>query len=279
MSQDVIYGRGGTIDTHFLGHRPTTCTVTIYDANATALVTAGSCTVDPVNTTLSAPSLIGDLSVVVASATGIVAGRRYLLDGEEVTIKSVSGTTVSIWAPLFFPHASASAFQGLRVSYAVAPNLVSAVAMDCQAVFTPDTGDEQAEAIHFVLRLIPVNLISLIDVRDILPKAIMALSSDLDVPRALRMARENTMLLLGSKNRAESHLGVDYFRMVAARQFWIDREFEFGGQFRDDIARLRDERDHLKAMIVAQSPVVNGDNTTTAGPGIVSFPDVALELA
>lgn len=104
-----------------------------YSADSAEHVLAsGSATVDPVSTTLAAAAGRGNpdpRALVVASATGIVAGRRYLLrsGGKEalVQIEAISGTTLRLAAvlPTFF--ASGSSLDGVELA-ATVPSEVAA---------------------------------------------------------------------------------------------------------------------------------------------------------
>lgn len=101
-----------------------TPTATVYSPGGGSLQTP-TVTLDTVNTTLSGAASAGATSVTVASATGIVAGRRYLLaggedaGGEEVTVKSVSGTTINLVRALRLAGASGASFVGHRATLAV----------------------------------------------------------------------------------------------------------------------------------------------------------------
>jgi hypothetical protein len=81
---------------------------------------------DTVDTTLDAAASEGATSLSVASATGITAGRTYLLglaadatDNLAVEVASVVGTTVNLKDPLPQAVASADLFFGWQVSHAL----------------------------------------------------------------------------------------------------------------------------------------------------------------
>lgn len=88
-----------------------------------------SCTVSAVNTTVSA-AVRGDRSLVVASATGITQGHRYLvttINGQKivVTAAALASTTVYLDEPLPIDIASGSAFEGLAVTTSLTTNQTS----------------------------------------------------------------------------------------------------------------------------------------------------------
>lgn len=108
-------------------------------------------TLDAVNTTLSATAAAGATSVSVTSATGVTAGRRYLLGGaegaggERVLVASVSGTTVTLARPLAAARASGATFQSARVSVAVSTDCTAAAARQHRVEWTnPDTSEVEA---------------------------------------------------------------------------------------------------------------------------------------
>ena len=94
-----------------------------YSATSDGHVLAsGAATIDSVSTTLAAAGgkSTGDpRALSVASATGIVAGRRYLLSSggrtELVRVEAVSGTTLRLAATLPSYFASGSSFLGVEM--------------------------------------------------------------------------------------------------------------------------------------------------------------------
>lgn len=112
---------------------------------------SGSATVDSVSTTLAAAAGRGSAdprSLVVASATGIAAGRRYLLTSggrsELVKVEAIDGTTLRLAATLGSYFASGSTLRGVELS-ATVPTDVTA-------------DDDHIGAPHLAVRWIPVGL-------------------------------------------------------------------------------------------------------------------------
>jgi len=131
-----------------LPSRPTGAGTAVVRDAAGAQLEAPTPTLDPVNTTLSATAAAGAASLSVASATGVTAGRRYLLGGpestggESVLVASVSGTTVTLARPVARAKASGVAFQGARVTVAVTTASTAAAARQRRVEWTdPDTGE------------------------------------------------------------------------------------------------------------------------------------------
>jgi hypothetical protein len=279
--QAITKGLGGAIETSFPSP-PGATTVSLYNAGGTARVDAQACTVDSVATTLSAAAAAEDDTLSVVSASGIAVNRRYLVGGsseaaEVITVKSISGTTITPWAPLMFAHASGVSFVGLRVTYSVSSSAADTYWFDGYAVFSPTTGEPQVETVECVRRKIVDNLIDMSDVRGVMPKAPKALSEELDIPAALRAARDELLLDIGGKNRVYTMLGTDQFRRPAAIKFWLMRRFEFGeeewGQAFDALER---EYDRLKERIISQTVIDADQDGATNGPD--DFASTAIRL-
>lgn len=124
MTLWVQYQRTGTI-VFDLPERPDASPTYVIKSPSGASLETGTGSVNAVNTTLNGAVSAGATSVVVTSATGITAGRRYLIGGavetggEWVTVKSVSGTTVTLVRDVITAKASGAAFQSTRVECAV----------------------------------------------------------------------------------------------------------------------------------------------------------------
>jgi hypothetical protein len=109
-----------------LPERPdATPTFTLLGPGGGTLLASTAVTLGTTNTTLSALAAAGATTVTVTSASGIIAGRTYLLaghedaGGERVTVKSIASTTVTLVRPLRLAKASAATFQSTRVECAI----------------------------------------------------------------------------------------------------------------------------------------------------------------
>ena len=103
---------------------------------------------------------------------------------------------------------------------------------DGYADFIPDSGDVQTEAIDCTLCKVPDNLIDESDLAMVHPKWQQMADLELDVPRALREARDLMLLDLGGKNRAQTMIGVDSFRRAAALKFFLLRRHTMGDEWK-----------------------------------------------
>ncbi len=247
--------------------------MSLYTGDGAIKVSGVTATVDTVNTSLAGAAAEGDTSVLLLSATPAVAtGRRYLIGAtadteaaEVVSIKGVSGATVTLCAPLMHDHVMGAAFAGTRVSYNVTSTQADALFWDGYSRWTPNTGDIQEEVVDCVLRKIPENLIDETDVRMVFAKAPKILSAETDMPGALREARDEFLRRLGGKNRAYCAVGADHFRRPTALVFWLMRRFELGDEWAETMDRMDKELDVLLAKIESSIPFDNDqDGTTTS---------------
>ncbi len=273
MIQAVLKGFGGTIDTYFLGARPTSCTMSLYTGDGAVKASAVAATVDTCNTVLASAPGAGDVNITLLSASpSVVVGRRYLIGSasdtepsETVTVVAASGANITTAAPLLYGHSVGVAFAGTRVSYAVTSTQADVLWWDGYARWTPNTGDIQEEVVDCVLRKIPENLIDETDVRLVFPKVTKIVDMELDIKAALREARDEFLRSLGGKNRAYCALGADHFRRPTALTFWLMRRHAMGDEWAEAMDRIEKERDVMIAKIESQIPFDNDqDGTTTS---------------
>lgn len=159
-----------------LPRRPSAAGTFVVTTMGGAVVqTSTAPTLDAVNTTLSGAAAAGAQQLSVTSATGVTVGRRYLLGGPEeeggevVTVRAVSGTTVTLVGRLRAARASGAAFASSRVSFAVAA--IAEPARAYRVEYTWPSGDAQPVAhIPFdVVRYVPVSHLSVSSVADLDP--------------------------------------------------------------------------------------------------------------
>jgi hypothetical protein len=286
MTQALIKGKAGTIESYFLGARPTSCTVSLYTGEGATKIDEASATVDTVNTTTSASAARGATTISLTSATGVVVGRRYGIGAqagsqprEVVMVKQLDSSVATLWAPTMYAHASASVFAGTRVSYSVTSTQADVLWWDGYADFTPDTGDVQTEVVDCVLRKIPDNLIDETDIHQIHPEVAKILSAKLDVPTALRNARDEFLRVFGGKNRAHCALGADHFRRPAALTFFIMLRYMLGPDWQAEIDLMEKERDLIIQKIESSIPFDNDQDGITTGANDGGFTTIQLSRA
>lgn len=254
--QQLTKDAGGTIEAYFLDGIPTLVWVSLFardedDESSTfgellTKVDDEVATKDTVATTISAHAQAGARQVVVTSATGIVPGRIYKIGthgatepDENVRVKAVAGTVVTLTAPLVGQHSSAAAFAGLRVSYAVDADTCDYVWADGYAKWRegndPDPQvDPVIETVDCVQFKIPEHLIDLVDVRQVEPQVDDFLDSRVDLKGALREARDGMLMDFG-RDRVKWSLGSSLLKRAGALRFCLDRQHALGAG--DEMAR------------------------------------------
>ncbi len=284
--QTLVKGIGGTVETQFLDRQPASCMVSVYSSTGALKVSSAAAVVDTVNTTLSGAAAARARTVDVTSATSIVVGRRYRLGGpngteadEVVTVKSLTASTCTLWAPLGVAHVSGATFRGTRVSYAVTSTQADAVWTNGWATFTPPAGDTLTEAVECYLTKIPDFLCDESDLRLVFPKLGLNLDAETDMVAALREARDETLLDLGGKNRAHAFLGFAELRRQCALKFWLLRRYSFGDEWSAQMDKLEAEYDKRKTEIIANLPIDADQDGITSGGNDVGFTVGRLERA
>lgn len=137
--------------------------------------TSSAPTLDTVNTTLASAAAAGAQQLTVTSGTGVTVGRRYLLGGAEddggevVTVRAVSGTTVTLVGRLRAARASGAAFVSARVSFSVAAIATPGRAYRVEYTWPSGDGQPVAHIPFDVVRYVPVSHLSVSSVADLDP--------------------------------------------------------------------------------------------------------------
>lgn len=283
MIQQLMRNATGYVETYFLDRHVASCTVTIYNGDGGAVVSDAACEVDETDTALTAAAAEGATELAFTSDTDMVVGRRYLLGGtgetpESFTVRELTSTTATLVAPLVYDHAIGASVQGLRVWYDSTAGDVGSLFWDGYAVFQPVDGSrEQTESVDCARRPIPRMLIDETDVRRVFPKDTNALSAEFDYRDGLLEARDQFLLDLGGKNRANTILGVDHFRRPCALKFWLMRRFEFGEEWQPILDKMQEEYERLIQKIISTAPVDSDQDGATNGPDDRGFTVISLE--
>lgn len=285
--QVITKNGGGVIETYFLDRQVTSCAVTLYTNIGSAKVSAATCTIDTLNTTLSAATEAGDTTIDLASATSCVVGRRYLVGTvggtytpETITVRSLAASTATLCAPLLADHQIGATVKGVRAWYTVSAAACDNVWVNGFADFNPaDGSDIQTEHVECFLRKIPEQGCDETDIRMVFPPAAKALDTEFDVRAGIKQARDRFLYDLGGKNRAHAFIGTDIFRQCVAIKFWLLRAFAMGDEWADQIKRLQAEYDHLITDIQTQNPADNDQDGTTSGQDDGGFTVGTLERA
>lgn len=256
----VQYLTSGSI-TFDLPSRPTGAgTASVLTASGSVL-TSPTPTLDSVNTTLGASAAAGATSVTVSSATGITAGRRYLVGGAEtaggevVLVASVSGTTVTLQRALTSARASGVTFQGTRITVAVASTCTAEIARQRRVEWTdPDTSEVIAVPFD-VTRYAPRTFLTTSLLMDLDPILRKRLATGTSLPAVIERAWEMVLSDLATKDRHPGgYAGV--IDLTTAHAYLVrsliaetDTSAE-GIEYRDDMRRrYADERDRVLASM------------------------------
>lgn len=285
--QVVVRSRGGTIETQFLDRHPASCVVTLYTNQGSAKVTAQTCTIDALNTTIATEAVVGDLEIDLASATSCIVGRRYLLGTagtgytpETVTVRSLAASTATLTAPLLAAHPFGEALKGVRASYTVSTGACDSVWINGVADFDPQDGsDVQSETVECYFRKIPEQGCDASDLRLVFPAAGKALDAELDIIAAIKQARDRFLYDLGGKNRAHAFIGTDIFRDAVAIKFWLLRRVSFGEDWKIQMDELQKTYDGLIMDLQQQQPADNDQDGVTGGLDDGGFVVATVERA
>ncbi len=285
--QVVARNLGGVIETQFLDRQPASCAVTLYTGLGGAKVTAAACTIDAFNTTISSDAIAGDDLLDLTSATSCIVGRRYLIGAvggsspqETITVKGLSASTATLWAPLLSAHPVGTTVKGTRAWYTVSAAACDTVWVAGYADFNPNDGsDIQTEHVECFLRKIPERGCDESDLRLVWPSAGKALDTELDLPAAIKQARDRFLYDLGGKNRAHAFIGTDVFRDCVAMKFWLLRRFAFGDDWSKQMDMLQGQYDLLIRDIQTQNPADNDQDGITTGQNDGGFTVGTLERA
>lgn len=158
---------------------------------------SASVTLGTSNTTLSGAAAAGASTVSVTSASGIAAGRKFLIGGpeesggERVTVRSVSGTTITLVRPLRAAKASGAAFASTRVDLAIDAGTPSTIGRHWRAEITWAVSSV-SQAVHVVpfdvVRYQPLTSLEGDDIADLDPLLAKRLPAGLWLPATIEAA-------------------------------------------------------------------------------------------
>jgi hypothetical protein len=175
-----------------------------------------SATVDNVDTTLNGAASAGASSVVVTSAGGITAGRKFLLGGSEttggerVTVKSVSGTTVTLARPLRMAKSNGARFTSTRVECAVTAAAVPSYGRHYRVTIAwsvSSVPQSPVEVPFDVVRYLPLTHLSLDDVTDLDPLLLKRLPAGLWPPALIERAFDQLCRRIAAKKEPGALIG------------------------------------------------------------------------
>lgn len=180
-------------------------TLTLYDADGTELLSAVEMTRDTTATTLAEYASEGQARVRVASASGIVTGREYLV-GDTATeqpelrrVLLVQGTILGLGGGFFRPHASGAAVVSTRVTYPLTSGLFTEPVRYGKARISYEVSDApQTYDVQFVVvehALVTVDRLLAIADAALLTR----LSEGVDIEAVIALARDALDMDIGRK--------------------------------------------------------------------------------
>lgn len=275
MLRWVQMGASGSVVVDLASRPSGVGTARVLTASGSVL-TSPTPTLDSVNTTTSAAVVAGATTLTVTSATGVTAGRRYLLGGpeasggERVLVASVSGTTVTLARPVATARASGATFQSARLTVAVSSACTAEPARQHRVEWThPDTSEVEAWPFD-VTRYAPRSGLTSAELLDADPALRKRLASGAWLPAAIDRAWTIVLKdLAGTDRHPGGYAGVvelteAHAYLVRALVAETDTT-EDGRQYRDDMrARYKQELDRTLAT-VGYDLARNGDLSVGGG--------------
>lgn len=202
----VQYGGSGTI-AFDLPSRPSGAGTASVVSLAGAVLASPTPTLDSVNTTLGAAAAAGASTLTLTSASGVTAGRRYLLGGgepaggESVLVASVSGSVATLARPIASARASGATFQSARLTVAITSASTAEVCRQRRVEWTdPDTSEVIAVPFD-VTRYAPRSHLTASYLLDFDPSLRRRLATGAWLPALVERAWEMLLDDLGTKSR------------------------------------------------------------------------------
>lgn len=235
---------GGTLEWYAPLRPAAGPTVRVQNADGGDIVAAATAaTLDTVATTLSAGAASGATSLSVTAAAGIVVNRRYLLSltgtqSEFIEVKAISGTTVTLKYPLAYDHANASAFEGTRISYALAGAVTTLEEDYCRATFSWSVGAavQTPGIVEFTITRHPVlNPAALPDLFAVEPMLRRKLAGDTDLTDVLARAWDEVLdRLWAMGTRPGAIVGAGKVKRAVVYHALALCSEQYGREFRDE---------------------------------------------
>ncbi len=197
LPQHLVYAVGGTIyiDVPSL---PSNAQVRIFSGDGTEQRNTINATISTINTTLSSAASKGALSISVAANTGINVGSKFYIqdDREEILVRKIAGTTISLRRPLCYDHISGAKCEGGRIYYTVPSNVANCLWWDGYAQWNIDGSVQQYTSVECTTYPLK-RLASSVDMSDIEPKMYYIIDTEADVERLLDLGHEEVLKRIG----------------------------------------------------------------------------------
>lgn len=252
----VLLDTAATLAVDLPARADATATFVVKNPSGGIVQASASVTLGAANTTLSGAASAGATSVAVASAAGITAGRKYLLGGpeaeggERVTVRAVSGLTVTLARALRAAKASGAAFQSTRVELAVASTTPSAVGRHWRAevAWAVSAAAQPTHVVAFdVVRFQPVSTLDGDAIADLDPVLVKRLPAGTWLPGVMDACWDMVLRRVAQTKDPGALVGT--LELTTAHAYLVRATLaETGGEewaaYRDDMrARFKQELD------------------------------------
>lgn len=266
LPQHITRGHGGTIRVEF-AQTETSATVVIVDGAGQTKVNETAATWVGLSTDLSGAVTAGGTSIVVSSAADFTSGLDFwvLNPREHHRCKSLSGTTVTLWAPLLYDHPDSSVVESTEFTLTVTSDQANAQWFDGWAKWTPGSG---AAPVYTGVECTPYELPRIAnqtDLTTLIPTLADQIDDTEDVNATLDAAHADVLSMLGARSRARvSPASREFVRATCYR--WAVNHF---GSLMGPTAREMEATfaDRLNLELQALSEIVPQDPD---GDGLIS---------
>lgn len=262
--QYIVKDVGGTVEI-YLQSLPSSATVTLETNTGSSFVDSQSATISSYNETLTSDASQGSSSISVSSATGILPGTSLLLSepSEEVEVKSISGSSVELWAPLFYSHTQSTAVTGNRVSYDVsASEAQTGTFFGGRVVWTID-GKRVVSALECTKTPIVFNT-SLYDIYSIDPGFVRFIDANENLDNSLRGAFVDVLNEIGSRGRVHIFTAGPEFNRLVALKYMCILHMRHGDKTKDILDGYKEEYASKLGNLISGLPAdVNQDGISS----------------
>lgn len=189
-----------------LPQRPSAAgTFTVSTVGGASVQGSTAATLDAVDTTLASAAVVGAQQLTLTSVTGVTIGRRYLLGGredaggEQVTVRAITGTVVTLVRRLFTARAIGVALQSTRVRFPIAA--LQGHGRNHRVEYSwPEADAQPTYVVPFdLLRYAPVSTLTLEDLRDADPLIAKRLADGTWLPGVMAAAWDTLLRHIASK--------------------------------------------------------------------------------
>jgi hypothetical protein len=207
--QHIPYGVGCVVEMYVPVRPAATQTVACYTGDGASVFTAQTATLESINTTISAAAAAGARSITVTSANNITTGCVVTLSNrEDVLVKSVSSTTVTLRSPLVESHAINATCRSHRVHYTVTAAQAATLFWDGRLEWVIDSANTTKAVYNQACCCskypFQTTMATYVDLADEEPQIAAVLDDEIDVSRLLMKGAEDVRKRLDAITQGRS---------------------------------------------------------------------------